>query len=255
MAKVKPFNEMSSIKIMKKTTLISVAGCIAIVVIAVFLMSSDQADSPSVTGQTTDIADLYAFEGDNPDNTVLIATFQSPLTPGGVTLAAAFDENVLIEFNIDNTGDFVEDLVIQAIKKGDSMYFFGPIAPTTTGLTSQVETSGPKSVVKISNTTDYITAENNNMKFFAGPRRDPFFFDFNRFNMVASGAAAGEDPPAGFLPAETASDFFANLNVLAVVVEVPNAMLGNAPTHIGGALGINNLPNSYNVWVSTKKKQ
>jgi hypothetical protein len=31
--------------------------------------------------------------------------------------AAAFNENVMIEINIDNTGDNVEDLVIQAIKK------------------------------------------------------------------------------------------------------------------------------------------
>jgi hypothetical protein len=29
----------------------------------------------------------------------------------------------MIEINIDNTGDNVEDLVIQAIKKGDKMYF------------------------------------------------------------------------------------------------------------------------------------
>jgi hypothetical protein len=31
--------------------------------------------------------------------------------------AAAFNENVMIEINIDNTGDNVEDLVIQAIKR------------------------------------------------------------------------------------------------------------------------------------------
>jgi hypothetical protein len=29
----------------------------------------------------------------------------------------------MIEINIDNTGDNVEDLVIQAIKKDDKMYF------------------------------------------------------------------------------------------------------------------------------------
>jgi hypothetical protein len=33
------------------------------------------------------------------------------------TAAAAFNENVMIEINIDNTGDNVEDLVIQAIKR------------------------------------------------------------------------------------------------------------------------------------------
>lgn len=242
-------------QIMKKIKVFSIISGLAVAVLAVFLISADHVDAPAVTGKTTDIADLYAFEGDNPNSTVLIATMQGPLTPGGVTEAAAFDEDVLVEFNIDNTGDFVEDLVIQAIKKGDSMYFFGPVAPTTTGLNSQIETSGPKSVVKLSTTTDIQMIENNNMKFFAGPRRDAFFFDFNRFNQVATGAAA----PAGFLPEGTgegfASDFFANLNVLAVVVEVPNSMLGSAPPHVAGAVGITTLPNAYNVWVTTKKKQ
>ena len=36
------------------------------------------------------------------------------------TTNAAFDQDVVVTFNIDNTGDFVEDLVIQAVKRGDS---------------------------------------------------------------------------------------------------------------------------------------
>jgi hypothetical protein len=35
--------------------------------------------------------------------------------------AAAFNENVMIEINIDNTGDNVEDLVIKQLK-GDKMF-------------------------------------------------------------------------------------------------------------------------------------
>ena len=88
------------------------------------------------------------------------------------------------------------------------------------------------------------------MKFYAGPRRDYFFFDFNRFNEVASGAAA----PEGFLPPGEASDFFESLNVLAIVVEVPNSMLGQAPTHAAINF-VPNAPNAYNVWVSAKRKQ
>jgi hypothetical protein len=58
--------------------------------------------------------------------------------------AAAFNENVMIEINIDNTGDNVEDLVIQAIKKDDKMYFFG--APGTTGTSSTIKTSAASGV-------------------------------------------------------------------------------------------------------------
>ena len=105
--------------IMKKTKIFAAIGGVGLAVLAIFLIAADHIDSPSVAGTTTDIADLYAFEGSNPDNTVLIATVQGPLTPGDVTNNATFDENVLLEFNIDNTGDFKEDLVIQAIKRGD----------------------------------------------------------------------------------------------------------------------------------------
>ncbi|MCW8982103.1 MULTISPECIES: DUF4331 family protein [Altibacter] len=239
---------------MKKTKLLAAIGGFGLAVLAVFLIAADHIDAPAVAGTTSDIADFYAFEGDNPNNTVLIATLQGPLEPGTVTNNAQFDEDVLVEFNIDRTGDFVEDLVIQAIKRGDSMYFFGPVGPTQTGLSSIVETSVAPTAVKISTSADVQTATNNGMTFFAGPRRDAFFFDFNRFNMVASGSVA----PEGFLPPGQADDFFDNLNVLAIVVEVPNSLLGTAPTHVAVAAGLfppGALPNAYNVWVTTKRKQ
>ncbi len=238
---------------MKKTKIFAALGGLALAGFSVFLIAADHIDSPSVANTTVDIADLYAFQGDNPDNTVFVATLQGPLNPGGVTENASFDEDVLVEFNIDNTGDFVEDLVIQAIKRADTMYFFGPapVAASEAGLTSTVYTDQIAGQVQISGVDETITASNNGMSFFAGPRRDYFFFDFNRFNDVASGSVA----PEGFLPPGQAVDFFEALNVLSIVVEVPNSMLGAAPAHVGGSVGINGLPNAYNVWVSAKRKQ
>ena len=236
---------------MKKTKLFVAIGGIGLAMLSVFLIAADHIDAPDIVGTTTDIADFYAFEGDDPNKTVFIATLQGLLTPGTVTDNAQFDEDVLVEFNIDNTGDFVEDLVIQAIKRGDSMYFFGPVAPTETGLSSVVETSIGQNSVKISTSEDVQTSSNDGMTFFAGPRRDAFYFDFNRFNQVASGSVA----PEGFLPPGEAQDFFVDLNVLAIVVEVPNSMLGSAPPHVGGTVGINGLPPAYNVWISAKRKQ
>ena len=236
---------------MKRINLFVAIGSCALAFLAIFLIAADHIDAPDVTGTKTDIADFYAFEGDDSSKTVFIATLQGLLTPGVVTENAQFDEDVMIEFNIDNTGDFVEDLVIQAVKRGDSMYFFGPVAPTETGLSSIVETSAGYKSIKISTSSDVQVATDNGINFFAGPRRDAFYFDYNRFNQVASGEAA----PEGFLPPEEAADFFFDLNVLAIAIEVPNSMLGTAPTHIGGTVGIDGLPPAYNVWVSTKRKQ
>lgn len=238
---------------MKKTKIFAAIGGLSIIALSVFLIAADHIDSPSVAGTKSDIADLYAFEGDNPNSTVFVATIQGPLTPGQVTENAVFDEDVMVEFNIDNTGDFKEDLVVQAIRRDSIMYFFGPsqVAQNETGATSSVYVNDLAGQVEISGVGESITATNGGMTFFAGPRRDYFYFDFNRFNEVVGGTAA----PEGFFPAGTASDFFENLNVLAIVVEIPNSLLGDAPAHVGGAVGINGLPNAYNVWVTTKRKQ
>ena len=239
---------------MKKTKIIAAIGGLSFAALSVFLIAADHIDAPAVAGTKVDIADLYAFEGDNPNSTVFIATIQGPLEPGTVTENAVFDEDVLIEFNIDNTGDFVEDLVIQAIRRDSIMYFFGPteVESEDTGLSSNVYVNDGTGQVEISTTGDtFISTNTSGMTFFAGPRRDYFFFDFNRFNEVASGTAA----PEGFFPLGQASDFFVNLNVLAIIVEVPNSMLGEAPTHIGTSFGINGLPRAHNVWVSAKRKQ
>jgi Domain of unknown function (DUF4331) len=238
---------------MKKTKIYTLLGGTGLILGSIFLLASDHIDSPSVTGTKADIADFYAFEGDDPNSTVFVATMQGPLIPGAVTENAIFSEDVMVEFNIDNTGDFVEDLVIQAIRRDSIMYFFGPsvVAPENAGLQSEIYVDDFAGQVEISKTDETLISTGNGMTFFAGPRRDTFYFDFNQFNQVASGTAA----PVGFLPAGEASDFFENLNVLAIVVEVPNSLLGDAPAHIAGAVGVNGLPNAYNVWVTTKRKQ
>lgn len=241
---------------MKKIKLFGVVGTVLLASAAVFLIAADHVDAPGVQATTSDIADLYAFEGDNPNNTVLITTLQGSLTPGDVTNNAAFDEDVVIQFNIDNTGDFVEDLVIQAVRRGESMYFFGPVVPSTTGLSGEIETSGQLRSVKITTADQEVpeTSTEDGISIFAGPRRDGFFFDFNRFDQVISGTVA----PEGFFPPDEASDFFEDTNLLAVAVEVPNSLLGPAPTHVAVAEGLfpdGALPNAYNIWVTTKRKQ
>lgn len=237
---------------MKKTKLFTVIGVFSLLLLSLTFMSLDHVDATNVTGTSSDIADFYAFEGDNPDNTVFVVTIQGILAPGGVTENAVFDEDVLIEFNIDNTGDFVEDLVIQAIKRGDSIYFFGPATPNQIGLESDVLISAATHLVQISTTQESFITNEDGMSFFAGPRREPSYFDFNRFIDIANGNAA----PEGFYPPEESTDFFVELNTLAIVVEVPNSLLGNAPPHILESQGgINGLPPAYNVWVSSKRKE
>jgi len=118
----------------RKFLLITIA---AVITCSGILIAADHIDSPAVTNQPSDITDLYAFRGENPDNLVFIANTQGLLSPAS-TAAAKFDENTMIEFNIDNNGDHVEDLVIQCIAKNGMMKVYGPFKPPVTDRKSVV---------------------------------------------------------------------------------------------------------------------
>ncbi len=216
---------------MKKTKML--LGLSLVAISGLVLIAADHADAPAVTGNASDITDVYAFQGQDTNNMVFVANTQGLLTPNA-TGAATFNENVMVEINIDNNGDKVEDLVIQAIKRGTKMYFFGPVAPGTTGASSTVATSAASGSVDISlYGAAPVTATNGGMKFFAGPRDDPFFFDLGQFKSILAGTASGFNNPG--------TDTFAGTNVLSTIIEVPKSMLGNSAT--------------INVWAETKKKQ
>lgn len=214
---------MKKSKILLGVSLLAVVGVIAI--------AADHIDAPAVTGGTNDITDFYAFQGQNTDNLVFVANVQGLLSPSA-TADAAFDENTMIEFNIDTTGDNVEDLVIQATARDGKMYFFGPAAPSQTGLNSTFLNTTPNSV-DITTGSTAIVSTNAGMSFFAGPRDDPFFFDFAQFSAILAGDAPGFNDPG--------MDTFAGTNVMSVVVEVPKSMIGGSGT--------------INTWVESKRKQ
>ena len=208
---------------------------ITIVAIAGFIViAADHIDAPAVQGGSSDITDFYAFQGENTNNLVFVANVQGLLSPSA-TANAAFDENVLVEFNIDITGDFVEDLVIQATARDGKMYFIGPTAPSQTGLNSTVLTdSDSQASVDI---TPYgsnaIVGTNAGMSFFAGSRDDPFFMDFAQYGAIIGGTSTSFNNPG--------SDTFAGTNVMSIVVEVPKSMVGGSGT--------------INAWVESKRKQ
>lgn len=216
---------------MKKIKLIIGAGVFAL--IGLMLYAADHIDAPNVQGGTSDITDFYAFQAEDTNNLVFVANVQGLLSPSA-TSEAKFDENVLIEFNIDNNDDKIEDLVIQAIPRDGKMYFFGPYKPSMTGVNSLLPQDGSEYGVVISPyKVNPVIGNKNGMKFFAGPRDDPFFMDFAKYGEIIGGMASGFDNPG--------TDTFKGTNVLSVVVEVPKSMIGGSGT--------------INTWVETKTKQ
>lgn len=214
---------------MKKTKIL--VATVFAAIIGLITIAADHIDAPAASGTTADITDFYAFQGEDTNNLVFVANVQGLLSPVA-TATASFDENVMVEFNIDTNNDNVEDLVIQAIPRDGKMYFFGPYAPSMTGLNSTINEMATKSEVAISSSTA-ITASQNGMKFFAGPRDDPFFMDFAQYGAIIGGTATGFNDPG--------ADTFAGTNVLSIVVEVPKSQIGGSGT--------------INTWVEAKSKQ
>ena len=219
---------------------ILVGGLVGMAVLGGVLFAADHIDAPAVTGPgstspANDITDIYAFQSP-ADNSkmVFVLNTQGLLSPAA-TASASFPSNVMYEFNLDNTGDNVEDLVIQCLVQNGKMRVYGPVAVGTPGTSSTVKSSATSSEVNVTSynvTTPNIGTNANGTKIFAGPRDDPFFFDLARFKEIIAGTQTGFRSPG--------VDAFAGTNVMSIVVEVPKTLLGTAAT--------------LNVWGETKSK-
>jgi hypothetical protein len=221
---------------------VAVLGSVALLATAGLLtrhaLGSDHADTPEIAMTPgTDLTDVFMFpSSENPGNVVLAMTV-SPLIPAGQASSRAFDPNVLYQFKIDNTGDSVEDLVIQAKFDGGSgtsqlAMIADPSAPAMAGAQSKALSATASGNVGSTFTTP------GGMKVFTGPREDPFFFDLEQFFTIlpdrASPLDATKIQPVGqestpraatWRAAGAAKDFLKDLNVLSIVVEVPKSAI------------------------------
>lgn len=211
-----------------------------------------------VTAQTrpgTDLSDLHIFPNpQNPANVVLSMSVHPLIKAGTAQGAVTFDQDVLYQFKIDNTGDGVEDLVIQARFTGSGLnqkvFIAGPVKPPRIGTVTQFA-------------TPYTTTGTFNTPFspapgvtvFAGMRSDPFFLDLSQlFAILPDRGDPLQNPPktpagqanvpqaTSWRPAGQAQDFLASYNVLSIVVELPKGQLGGPSGKIG-------------VWETTSRAQ
>ncbi|MCC6317605.1 MAG: DUF4331 family protein [Gemmatimonadaceae bacterium] len=208
------------------------------------VLASDHQDTPDVElSPRMDINDVYAFPGSAPDRIALVLTTSSPITPAGAA-TAAFDPDLLYQIKVDNTGDGVEDRVLQFTFDGSGtnqrVTMRGPVAPAMTGATSTLVTSGPT----LTGATNVTLGSAGGVQLFAGIRDDPFFLDLEQFfrivpdrKPVSGPLSQLPDTPTatGFRPAGQAADYLRGLNTLAFVVELPANQLTGAGT---GKIGL-----------------
>ena len=206
---------------------------------------SDHQDSVTMVNRPgADLTDVFVYQApDNPSNVVLqMDVF--PLIPHASLGTDALDPAVLYQFKIDNVGDGTEHLVLQLQPTGagttQTVNVFGPSAPALTGTASTIV----KQTGSVAFNDRSGTALSNGIKVFVGDAKDPFFFDLAQFFKIIPDRnyANQPNPPppsaSGFrgfasgnpngCDSTAAMDFLSanHFNVIAIVAEMPKAMLG-----------------------------
>lgn len=175
--------------------------------------AADHREAPRISEfPPADLNDIYAFQApDDQDRLVLVMTV-NPLSEPEFAGTYAFSPRVRYTFAIDNNGDAVPEHFINT--------FFSELesgAQTfVTRLPSDINVSGQatRPTVLSDEPNEPIVATSNGVEVFAGPRDDPFFFDFVGFNRFVNGAGTF-----------SGDNSFAGLNVSALVIELPVSLV------------------------------
>lgn len=191
--------------------------------------TADHRDGPTVQEDpAADPLDVFVFRNPNNGNTVLALTVAPLLVAGPPQIP--FSPTCLYQFKIDNTGDNVEDLVIQATfskvpaipfgaagvpAPAQTVRVVGPGRPTLKGVTNKLlDARRTRTFTGPANGSIIDGVEG--MRAFAGQRDDPFFVDLIFALGVVNGRLIGRAPGL---------DTIGGFNCLALIVEVPPDLL------------------------------
>ena len=180
-----------------------------------------------------DLTELFVFTApDDPDRTVLIMD-ANPFTNGN-----GFHPDAVYRFNIDTNGDNLAEVAF-SFTFSEANDDGRQTATATYATGNHAQTREPAGDILIQATpvgTDATATpvQAGPCRLFVGKRSDPFFADADGVLHWLLDGAAGNFQWTG-------TDTFADANVLSIVLEAPNEMLGRGP--------------SIGVWITTSLRR
>lgn len=190
--------------------------------------AADHRDGSIAQDQPADIADTYAFVNPNDRTRIVLGLTVNPYTVPGV--GASFSTDLLYQIKIDNDGDYVEDLVIQAVFDvlGDDqqMTLIGPARPSRRGPANGILRGRRVPALKAMADGSVHESADRGLRVLAGRVDEPFFVDGYYVSSFLS--LPGVPPPDKLARDRALSgsptpgvDLLAGLNVSTIFVELP----------------------------------
>ncbi len=192
------------------------------------LLGADHLDSPVISSRLEiDINDTYAFAGNslNEPSTVLVTT----VSPAALVPTFGEKDNSRYVMRIDQNGDAVADLAFAVDFNTQGNKKPGQQVRVHLAKGTEAESLTPGGKLIANGRTEQTIALKGGGYLWAGLRSDPFFFDLDGFRGTVENLPPlrldGSVAPIDAL-GQNPTDFFANLNTLAIVIEVPDRVLG-----------------------------
>ncbi len=237
----------------KQTYAAALVAGITVTSLAAGAEASSHREAPAIgEDQFADNTDVYSFiSPENPDNLVIVANYVPLLIPSSGPNFYRFSDDVAYDIRVDNNGDARTDLIYRflfktAVGNGDTfLYNTGPISSLdddnlnvrqTYDVIRVDQTGGGEDVIAANvpvapwyvgdrsfpdgsyeGVASQAIGSEGDMRFFAGPRDEPFFVDLHVFDLLGVAGAPTTD----------------GVNVMSIVMEVPIATLaagGERPT-------------------------
>lgn len=182
---------------------------------------SDHTDSPTADANPRlDIGDLFAFAGERG---LVLAISVNPLTDPSDTDSLRLDPDGLYEFKIDTDGDFLADINYKVVVVGDGNVQQVTVLRAVGDAAVPSDRSGEVVLTGTTSAGAAVTVNEgvDGVRLYAGPRQDPFFFNFVGVDTPLADTFRDALSSDGLKNEGSSGNTFAPTNVTAIVLEIP----------------------------------